>query len=547
MIESTLTLDTLRAENVQLRQALTLYRSLIDQLALGVFIYKLENCDDDRTLRMMLANPAVEALTGVPPAEQVGQTLDENFPGLRQQGFPQAYAQVIRTGAPFYTEVVYGDERVVQSAFSVAAVPLPEQHMAVMFDNITQRKQAEFEVRRLNAELEERIAHRTAQLEQQTEALRRSETLYRTLAQNLPNGAVMLFDHDLRYLVAEGPALAHVAAAHEVMEGKTIWEVFPADVCSRLEPQYRAALAGGAICDERVVDEHIYQIYIHPIRDDQAYIVAGMVMVQDITERRRAEDAIRENVAWFRQLTASLFDGIAIFDQGIAIEANEQFAAMLGYSQAELLGQDVLTFFPASYHALVSHHVRTGYEQPYEAVMLRKDGTTFPAEIQGKMQHYRGRRVRVSTVRDITQRKQNEDERLALQEQIIAAQRAALRELSTPLIPITERVLIMPLIGNIDTQRAQMVMEAVLEGVARQQGELVILDITGVPIVDTQVAQALVQAAQAVKLLGAQVMLTGIQPAMAQTMVQLGIDLSGIITQGTLQQGVAYALQRRAR
>jgi anti-anti-sigma factor len=145
----------------------------------------------------------------------------------------------------------------------------------------------------------------------------------------------------------------------------------------------------------------------------------------------------------------------------------------------------------------------------------------------------------------IEQSKKAEAEREALQEQIIDAQRAALRELSTPLIPVSDKVVIMPLIGTIDTGRAQQVMETLLEGVAHYQATLAILDITGVSVVDTQVAQALIGAAQAVKLLGAQVMLTGIQPQIAQTLVHLGVDLSGIETRGSLQSGIAQALRTR--
>jgi anti-anti-sigma regulatory factor len=103
----------------------------------------------------------------------------------------------------------------------------------------------------------------------------------------------------------------------------------------------------------------------------------------------------------------------------------------------------------------------------------------------------------------------------------------------------------MPLIGSIDSGRAQMIMETLLEGVAHYQAELVILDITGVQIVDTQVAQAFIQAAQAVRLLGAQVMLTGIQPQIAQTLVHLGVDLSGLQTAGSLQAGIAFALKQQ--
>lgn len=86
-------------------------------------------------------------------------------------------------------------------------------------------------------------------------------------------------------------------------------------------------------------------------------------------------------------------------------------------------------------------------------------------------------------------------------------------------------------------------METLLEGIARFQADMAILDITGIRVIDTQVAQALMRTAQAVKLLGARVVLTGIQPQIAQTLVHLGADLSGIVTRSTLQSGIAFALQ----
>jgi anti-anti-sigma factor len=145
---------------------------------------------------------------------------------------------------------------------------------------------------------------------------------------------------------------------------------------------------------------------------------------------------------------------------------------------------------------------------------------------------------------DITAQKQAEAERARWQEEIIRTQAAALAELSTPLIPITDNVMVMPLIGTVDSRRAQQVIDSLLEGVAASRAQTAILDITGVPVVDTQVANALLQAAQAVKLLGAQVVLTGIRPEVAQTLVGLGVDLTGIVTRSTLQNGIVFALSR---
>jgi anti-anti-sigma regulatory factor len=138
-------------------------------------------------------------------------------------------------------------------------------------------------------------------------------------------------------------------------------------------------------------------------------------------------------------------------------------------------------------------------------------------------------------------------ERIRLQDEIIQTQAAVIEELSTPLIPINNDILVMPLIGSIDSTRAQHVLERVLAGVATNHARIVILDITGVAIVDTQVANTLVRASQAVQLLGSQVMLTGIRPEVAQTLVNLGIELRGLLTWSTLQMGIAHAMRNLSR
>ncbi|MFL5803822.1 MAG: GAF domain-containing protein [Roseiflexaceae bacterium] len=144
----------------------------------------------------------------------------------------------------------------------------------------------------------------------------------------------------------------------------------------------------------------------------------------------------------------------------------------------------------------------------------------------------------------LADRERVEAERACLQEEMIRVQATALVELSTPLIPISDRIVVMPLIGTVDSRRAQQVLEILLSGIAKNRVEMAILDITGVAVVDTQVADALVRTAQAVRLLGSQIMLTGIRPEVAQILVELGIDLQGIITRSTLQSGIAYALAR---
>jgi anti-anti-sigma regulatory factor len=116
------------------------------------------------------------------------------------------------------------------------------------------------------------------------------------------------------------------------------------------------------------------------------------------------------------------------------------------------------------------------------------------------------------------------------------------RNLGSPVIPLAEGVIAMPLIGAIDSGRAQHVTEALLQGVSAHRATVAIVDITGVPLVDTAVAGALIEAMAGVRLLGAEAVLTGIRAEVAQTMVTLGLDLGSITTRATLQEGLEYAI-----
>ncbi|TDL30500.1 STAS domain-containing protein [Jeotgalibacillus sp. S-D1] len=132
-------------------------------------------------------------------------------------------------------------------------------------------------------------------------------------------------------------------------------------------------------------------------------------------------------------------------------------------------------------------------------------------------------------------------------EKTVSLQKMALQELSAPLIPVVEHISIMPLVGTIDTERAKLIMENLLEGVVDHRAEVVLIDITGVPVVDTMVAHHIIQAAEAVRLVGARCMLVGIRPEIAQTIVNLGIDLNKFVTTSTLRKGMEKALEMTNR
>ncbi|GIV98054.1 MAG: hypothetical protein KatS3mg057_2711 [Herpetosiphonaceae bacterium] len=120
---------------------------------------------------------------------------------------------------------------------------------------------------------------------------------------------------------------------------------------------------------------------------------------------------------------------------------------------------------------------------------------------------------------------------------------AMVRELSSPVVPILDDILVMPLIGIIDTERADLLIDSLLKGIERYRARVVIIDMTGVPLVDTYVARVLLQVAGAAQLLGTETVLVGLRPELAETIVALGLDLSRITTRADLRSGVSYALQ----
>lgn len=266
------------------------------------------------------------------------------------------------------------------------------------------------------------------------------------------------------------------------------------------------------------------------------------VALQDLADMRQdVLDALPAGVVIYEAVTQSSFRFIA---------ANTYVFAVSHFTPADY-GRLLTDLFPPEEAERQTINLQTclaqrapveleeRYDLPNGTLWLRSSYRPLPTR------HGAPDRV-VIVGENITEHKIVEQAR-ADQESRLEQQALQLAELSTPLLAISDTTMVMPLVGAIDSRRVQQIMEALLTGVAKQSASHIILDITGVPIVDTQVADALLGAAQAVTLLGAQTVLTGIRPEVAQTLVGLGANLSSIVTRGTLQDGISYALQRDAR
>ena len=253
----------------------------------------------------------------------------------------------------------------------------------------------------------------------------------------------------------------------------------------------------------------------------------------------------------FKALATYSVDGIVVTNmENRIIYVNDSLVQMNGMKSAEeYCAQDFGSLMTQSqidilmneaFPSVEKHGAWKGYFWA-----KRPDGTEWRAfNAISRLFDERGNPILTcSIIRDVTKEHEADLERARLQEEVIAAQRETLRELSAPLIPLADGVTVMPLIGSVDATRAQEILKTLLDGVHRYEANTVIIDVTGLKVVDTQVGTMIVNAARATRLLGADVILTGISPVIAQTFVGFGAELEGIITRSTLQRGIQQALR----
>jgi PAS domain S-box-containing protein len=245
----------------------------------------------------------------------------------------------------------------------------------------------------------------------------------------------------------------------------------------------------------------------------------------------------------FRQLVESAKDyAIVMLDPtGHVASWNAGAERFKGYRAEEIIGKHFSCFYPpaAIERGLPDQELKTAAKEGRfedEGWRVRKDGKQFWANVIVSALRDKDGTLRgfSKVTRDLTERKQAEEK--------IQQQSREIMELSTPVMQVWQGVVVAPLIGSLDSNRTQQFMERLLERIVETNSPVALVDITGVPMIDTQTAQHLIETISAVRLLGAQVVLTGVRPAIAQTLVHLGIDLSGITTRSSLSAGLLVAM-----
>ncbi|MDD5093389.1 MAG: PAS domain S-box protein [Dehalococcoidia bacterium] len=327
---------------------------------------------------------------------------------------------------------------------------------------------------------------------------------------------------------------------------------------------------------------------------------ADMVIVRNITEHKRMEQEIQErnrqldaqneelktrldelakSRAFSEGLLKSMIDGFCVFDlEGRLIDINEALLKMTGFKKEEIIGlqfEQIIAQLtaPAEAEKMSAGIKRFMAGEPVGIIRMlitNKGGNQLTISIANSVvKDNKGiPTMWFAVIRDVTEQEQAEekiqaqyqeievysheleaanDELQASQEKLLAANRAltvSQEELSTPVIQVWDKILALPVIGLVDSNRAQTIMDVLLSRIVETQAEMVILDITGVSTVDTQVANHLIKTVEAANMLGTECVITGIRPETAQTMIRLGLEMDSFPTKRTLRDGLMFGLKK---
>jgi PAS domain S-box-containing protein len=498
----------------EIRRAAEQRAGILDRIADGFSAY-------DRDWRVTYMNRRAARLVArlrEDPQELIGRNVWEEFPDLVGSKPYEEYHRAMAEQTPVNFEFYYSP---LESWLEVRAYP-SRDGLSVFFQDVTARKRDEAALER-----------------------------FQLLSEKARD--IMLFVRpDGRIVEANDAAVRAYGYSREELLSMSVSGLRAPEEAHHLAEQLRRANETGALFEttHRRRDGSTFPVEVSSTGADVGGERLLFSVVRDVSERRAMEAELRRGEERYLSLLENANDIIYSHDLGGRfLSINRAGVEATGYTREEILGGLNIAQVVAPEHLelarrMTEQRLRDPTPAVYEIDMLTKDGRRLTLEVSTRVSYVDGQPAAVEGVaRDATERKRAERERERLRREVMEAQRRLLAELSTPLIPIREDVVVMPLIGSMNAERASQMLETLLKGVTASGAKVAIVDVTGVQEVDTHVANMLVQAAQSVRLLGAEVVITGIKARVAQVLVGLGVDLTGVETRRNLREGIEFAVR----
>jgi two-component system sensor histidine kinase/response regulator len=438
---------------IEYEHKLQQYSDIVMSMQVGLHVYRLDDPNNDESLRFAALNPASLAIIGLPEEKVLGRRIDEIFPDFGKLGICRQFADVVRTGVPFENEeFYYGDPNVRSSWFAFKAFPLPDDCVGVLFEDITERKHME-------------------------EALHGAKDYAENLIRTA-NAIVVVLDELGAIRVFNEAAQRITGYSLDELKGRNwfetlcprdrypeIWEIF-----SQLPAGTLPKNAENPIITKS--GEERYIVWQNNEIRARGKSVGSISFGIDITERKWAEEAERRDKAFLDQLIETAREGIVVCDNdGHVLRINDEFQRMFGYSRREAVGRYIDDLVaPEELHDRacgVTSDVASGKRLSFETRRRRRDGSIFNASVIASPIVIDGEQVAVYAIyRDITERIEAERKLLQAKEEAEQANRAksefvanVSHEIRTPMNAI---------IGFAD-----MMLDGVLTSEQREQAEIV--------------------------------------------------------------------------
>ncbi|HEX4858837.1 MAG TPA: EAL domain-containing protein [Usitatibacteraceae bacterium] len=243
--------------------------------------------------------------------------------------------------------------------------------------------------------------------------LAESPSVLRLLADNVPALISYYEASSLRCRFANAAYARTYSCDTRSIIGKTVEEIIGAQAAAAIRPYIDEVMQGRTSRYERPLvfpngAAGVIEVTLVPHLDEQQRTLGAFVLINDITRHRRTEQALRDNEERLRKFSESTTEGIVFIDEGVIVDCNLAAASMVRLSERELTGRSIIDFIAPDSVELILNNIRAGFEKPYEATLLRADGSRFAAEIVGKNVVFNGKPMRMSAMRDISERKQAE-------------------------------------------------------------------------------------------------------------------------------------------
>jgi PAS domain S-box-containing protein len=370
---------TTAAEEAGLRESRKKYQDLIETT--GDFIWETDSLG-----RYTYCSPQIEKLWGLKAEEMIGKTPFDLMPSDLKSRTSEAFADFVGSPRAFSgLELASYDGQGRLMAIEVSGVPFFDQAGVLLgfrgiSRDISKRKRAEEELARSNQKLAQ-------------------------VLDSIQDDFYVL-DHNWVFVYASRQFTLRIGKEPKDFIGNNIWKMFPKNIGTVLEENFRATMEKREIRRFEMGGRYTDAWYsMTSFPSPEGITVLG----REITDRKRAEEALRESETRFRQLADASFEGLVIHEDGLMLDVNERVTDMLGYAREQLMGNAFWKYIDVKYHDLVKEKVRQWSSALYEVELIHMDGRHVPVEVMGRSLTWQGRRVRAAAFRDISERKRAEE------------------------------------------------------------------------------------------------------------------------------------------